>query len=195
MATAPAVERLFFGHGPVSIGVSSRYQTTDRERPLIAAEDVEAADRLADLLHSLSFVATRQQIEPDQAELPDGDAVVVCGPKSAPVGPFLLKADPALRMVQAGARWWIEEIATGARRGSPVDEPVPESGVSPACIQADAASPLGRLATAGVRGRRHTQTDSAPMRELGSSRRSSGDENAARQTSRRQEHRDGAIRA
>ncbi|MFI5591212.1 hypothetical protein ACIA5G_39600 [Amycolatopsis sp. NPDC051758] len=128
MKTAPAVERLFFGHGPVSIGVPFRYQTTDRERPLIAAEDVETADRLADLLRSLSFVVTRQQIEPDQTELPHGDTMVVCGPKSAPVGAFLLEADPALRMVQAGSRWCIEEIASGARHGSPADEPVPESG-------------------------------------------------------------------
>lgn len=128
MKTAPAVERLFFGHGPVSIGVPYRYQTTDRERPLIAAEDAEAVDQLAELLGSLSFATSRLQIEPDRAELPDGDAVVVCGPKSAPIGALLLEADPALRMVQQGSRWWIEEVATGARHGSPADERVPESG-------------------------------------------------------------------
>src|SRR5687767_3762361 len=36
---APRPERALFGIGPVSIGVPYRYQTTDRERPLIAAED------------------------------------------------------------------------------------------------------------------------------------------------------------
>jgi hypothetical protein len=128
MKTAPAAERLFYGHGPVSISVPFRYQTTDRERPLIAAEDAEAADQLAELLHSLSFVVTRRQIEPEQAALPDGDAVVVCGPKSAPVGAHLLEADPALRMVQSGSRWWVEEVGTGVRHGSPADEPTPQTG-------------------------------------------------------------------
>ncbi|HEY3691621.1 MAG TPA: hypothetical protein VGL46_15215 [Pseudonocardiaceae bacterium] len=128
MKTAPAVERIFFGHGPVSIGVPYRYQTIDRERPLMAAEDVEAADQLAELLNSLSFITARHQIEPDQTELPTGDAVVVCGPKSAPVGALLLEADPALRMTEDESRWWIEEVATGTRHGSPADEPGSESG-------------------------------------------------------------------
>ncbi len=128
MKKAPVVERLFFGHGPVSIGVPYRYQTTDRERPLIAAEDAETADQLAELLSAMAFVTTRHQIEPDRETLPDGDAVVVCGPKSAPIGASLLEADPALRMTQHGSRWWIEEVVTGTRHGSPADESSPQAG-------------------------------------------------------------------
>ena len=42
-STAPGPERAFFGVGPVAVGVPFRYQTTDRERPLIAAEDAKTA--------------------------------------------------------------------------------------------------------------------------------------------------------
>ncbi|OLZ50321.1 hypothetical protein BS330_29100 [Amycolatopsis keratiniphila subsp. nogabecina] len=128
MKTAPVLERIVFGHGPVSIGVPYRYQTIDRERPLIAAEDVETADQLAELLDSLSFVTTRRQIEPDETELPAGDTVIVCGPKSAPVGGSLIAADPALRMIRHESRWWIEETATGRRHGSPIDDATPGTG-------------------------------------------------------------------
>src|ERR1044071_7121188 len=49
-STAPDPERALFGVGPVSIGVPWRYQTTDRERPLIAAEDAETGESLEQLL-------------------------------------------------------------------------------------------------------------------------------------------------
>ncbi|MET9260517.1 hypothetical protein [Amycolatopsis sp. NPDC004079] len=128
MKNAPPRERIFFGDGPVRLGVPYRYQTLDRERPVIAAEDAEAAETLTELLGSMSLLAKRYQIEPDRENLPDGDVVLVCGPKSAPVGNTLLQDDPALDMVEHGGRWWIEETATGARHGSPADEPSPEQG-------------------------------------------------------------------
>jgi hypothetical protein len=62
--SAPSVERAFFGVGPVSVGVPFRYQVTDRERPLIAAEDAESGDQVEKLLVSLGFAVTRFQIEP-----------------------------------------------------------------------------------------------------------------------------------
>ena len=122
MKTAPAAERLIFGIGPVTIGVPYRYQTTDRARPLIAAEDAETAELVAELLGSLSFETARDHIDPSLATLPSGDAVIICGPKSAPVAASLLAADPALRMVEHDQRWWIEEVATGERHGSPTDD-------------------------------------------------------------------------
>ncbi|MGW4590608.1 hypothetical protein [Amycolatopsis thermoflava] len=73
---APAAERAFFGVGPVSIGVPYRYQTTDRERPLIAAEDAETANQLEALLTALSLATSRYQIEPDRTEPPAGDTIV-----------------------------------------------------------------------------------------------------------------------
>lgn len=121
-STAPGPERVLFGVGPVSIGVPYRYQTTDRERPLIAAEDAQTGEQLEQLLAALSLAVTRFQIEPDRAELPAGDSVVVCGPKSAPIGADLLADDPMLTMVKDDGRWWLEHVPTGERFGSPADD-------------------------------------------------------------------------
>lgn len=126
-STAPGPERIFFGVGPVSLGVPYRYQTTDRERPLIAAEDAQTADQLEQLLGTLSLTVDRYQIEPDRTEIPEGDAIVVCGPKSAPIGADLLASDPMMTMVEDSGRWWIEHRDTGDRYGSPVDDTKPES--------------------------------------------------------------------
>lgn len=122
-STAPRRERVFFGVGPVSVGIPWRYQTTDRERPLIAAEDAQTGEELERLFDSLALAFTRYQIEPDRAEPPAGDGVVVCGPKSAPIGAALLADDPALGMVEAEDRWWIENQQSGERHSSPADGP------------------------------------------------------------------------
>lgn len=124
-STAPGAERVFFGVGPVSIGVPYRYQTTDRERPLIAAEDAATGEQLEQLLGALSLAVTRYQIEPDRTEVPDGDTVVVCGPKSAPISAELLARDPALMFENVEGRWWVTHRDTGARHGSPADEAEP----------------------------------------------------------------------
>ncbi|MBA0124243.1 hypothetical protein H0B56_01665 [Haloechinothrix sp. YIM 98757] len=124
-STAPGPERAFFGVGPVSVGVPYRYQSTDRERPLIAAEDAQTADDLEQLLTSLALTVERYQIAPDRTDLPDADGVVVCGPKSAPVGADLLSRDPMLAITQEAGRWWIEHRTTGERHGSPSDEASP----------------------------------------------------------------------
>jgi hypothetical protein len=124
-SSAPGPERAFFGVGPVSIGIPYRYQTTDRERPLIAAEDAQTGEELEHLLGTMALAVTRYQIEPDRTELPKGDGIVVCGPKSAPVGADLLAKDPALRMIKDDGRWWIEHQGTGERFGSPTDDEKP----------------------------------------------------------------------
>ena len=121
-STAPGPERALFGVGPVSIGVPYRYRTTDRERPLIAAEDAQTGEELEQLLTALAFAVTRYQIEPTRTEPPVGDTVVICGPKSAPVGAELMGRDPALRMSEVDGRWWINDKRTRKRIGSPTDE-------------------------------------------------------------------------
>ncbi|MFI5589819.1 hypothetical protein ACIA5G_32550 [Amycolatopsis sp. NPDC051758] len=121
-STAPGPERAFFGVGPVAIGVPWRYQTTDRERPLIAAEDAQTGERLERLVESLSLAVTRFQIEPDREALPDGDAIVVCGPKSAPVAANLMERDPVLSMIKDSGRWWIQHEQSGERYSSPADD-------------------------------------------------------------------------
>jgi hypothetical protein len=120
--TAPLPERAFFGTGPVSIGIPYRYRVTDRERPLIAAEDAQTGEQLEHLLTSLAFAVTRYQIEPERTDPPPGDTVVVCGPKSAVVGAALMARDPALGMTESAGRWLIEDRRAGQVIGSPADE-------------------------------------------------------------------------
>lgn len=106
--SAAEAQRLFFGVGPVSVGIPYRYQVTDRSRPLIAAEDAATGDQLESLLVALSFTVDRYQVGPDTADLREGDGVVVCGPKSAPVAEDLLGEDPVAALVKDEGRWWFE---------------------------------------------------------------------------------------
>ncbi|MGW5791000.1 sigma factor-like helix-turn-helix DNA-binding protein [Saccharopolyspora sp. NPDC003752] len=125
--SAADVQRVFFGVGPVSIGIPYRYQVTDRERPLIAAEDAETGEQLEALLTALAFTVDRYQIGPETGVARDGDGVVVCGPKSAPIGAALLAEDPVATLVKDDGRWWFEHRESGQRFGSPADEPDPEN--------------------------------------------------------------------
>lgn len=120
-SSAPARERAFFGVGPVSIGIPLRYGVTDRQRPLIAAEDAKTADETARLLSSYGLATSRFEIQPDAATLPSGDLVVICGPKSAPAAARLLAADPSLDIGHDGGRWRITSRMTGERWESPAD--------------------------------------------------------------------------
>lgn len=126
-STAPQQERAFFGVGPVSVGIPWRYRTTDRERPLIAAEDAQTGKELSRLLDGLALDVEEYQIEPDRTEPPVGDGVVVCGPKSALIGAALMSVDPVLGMIDDGERWWIEHLPSRKRYGSPSDERQPRS--------------------------------------------------------------------
>lgn len=125
-SAGPRLERALFGVGPVSIGIPYRYRTTDRTRPLIAAEDAQTGEDLERLLEALALAVSRYQIEPTRTTPPEGDTIVVCGPKSAPIGANLLARDPALHIVEDEGRWWIEDLRTGDRIGSPTDDDPPQ---------------------------------------------------------------------
>ncbi|MGY6658671.1 hypothetical protein ACXIZN_41585 [Amycolatopsis sp. TRM77291] len=125
LANDPAKHRVFFGSDTVRVAYPLRHLSTDRERPMIAAEDAATANTLATLLEGLDLEVDRVAIEPGHRELPDADTIVVCGPKSAPVAARLLERDPALAMIEDGGRWWIEETGSSTRRGSPADQPEP----------------------------------------------------------------------
>jgi len=62
--SAPARERAFFGVGPVSIGIPLRYGVTDRQRPLIAAEDAKTGEEIARLLGGYGLAVSRFEIRP-----------------------------------------------------------------------------------------------------------------------------------
>ena len=120
--SAPARERAFFGVGPVSVGIPLRYGVTDRPRPLIAAEDAKTADETARLLAGYGLTVSRFEIPPDATELPAGDLVVICGPKSAHAAARLLATDPVLDVRQDGGRWRITSRTSGEHWESPADD-------------------------------------------------------------------------
>lgn len=120
-STAPAAARALFGVGPVTIVTPYRYQVADREHPLLAAEDVAAAEAAKELLESFDFVTRSAQIGPDDTELPSGDLFVICGPKSSPAVTRLLKADPRLTIARDGDGWFVEDRQTQDRHRSPSD--------------------------------------------------------------------------
>ncbi|MCX2733505.1 hypothetical protein OOZ19_24950 [Saccharopolyspora sp. NFXS83] len=124
---AAGPERVIFGVGPVSVGIPYRYQVTDRERPLIAAEDSATQAQFEDLLGAMRFAVDKFHVGPETEELPSGDALVVCGPKSAPVAGALLAEDERAALVKDGGRWWFEHRPTGKRYGSPADDDEPKS--------------------------------------------------------------------
>jgi hypothetical protein len=122
--TAPGPERAFFGIGPVSIGVPLRYGTDDRERTYIDASDSTAQERMESMLAGLTLTGRRFAIRPTLDRPPAGDAVVICGPKSAPIGAKLLCEDQYLGFARNGDRWCITDTVTGMRHGSPYgDDP------------------------------------------------------------------------
>lgn len=90
---------------------------------VIAAEDSATVDQLETVLADHALASSRVTIAPDTTEPPAGDAIVVCGPKSAPVGSWLLDRDPCLGMVEEDGMWSVLDRTTGQRHPSPGDGP------------------------------------------------------------------------
>lgn len=119
--TAPAPERAFYGVGPITVAIPGR--RLGRRRDLVSAsDDDETADILVAELHRLAFTAERVRIDPEESWSPAGDAIVVCGPASAPVAAELLAADPVLGFEYLPNDLWVlERKDTGQRFVSPMD--------------------------------------------------------------------------
>ena len=110
------------------VGVPLREGTDDRMRSYVDAADLAAQADTETLLGTLALSAELFTIPPDMADLPEGDAVIICGPKSAPIGADLLERDPKLGMVRDDGRWWIVDKATDERFGSPLGDQPPGQG-------------------------------------------------------------------
>ncbi|MGF1664599.1 MAG: hypothetical protein ACFCVG_19405 [Kineosporiaceae bacterium] len=123
---APPAARALFGVGPVQVWTPAR--AVGRSLPVVATEDALTAQEITRLLDALGFTSTQHHIPPAGDWSPDGDAVVVCGPKSHPVAARWIAADPALDLVARDGRWRIVERATGTEHTSPMDDPEDDSG-------------------------------------------------------------------
>ncbi|MEU7634339.1 sigma-70 family RNA polymerase sigma factor [Nocardia sp. NPDC049220] len=118
--SAPPPERAFFGVGPVALGIPRRFGHEEgRERAYFDESDDQVAKVLDGESGRLSLSINRFPIQPDTESPPDGDSIIVCGPKSAPVGKNLLEADTSLSFERDDAGWWIVDSHTGQRHGSP----------------------------------------------------------------------------
>lgn len=118
--SAPPPERAFFGVGPVAIGVPRRIGVEEgRERAYIDSNDEAARDHLLRKLGELSLATTQFGIRPDTADVPSGDCIIVCGPKSAPVARHLLQDDPLLAFDRTEAGWAIVDNRGDGRHYSP----------------------------------------------------------------------------
>ncbi len=126
--SGPAIERAFFGVGPIELGVPFRH-IDDRDHPLIAAEDLAARDQLTDVLSGLAFHVEHSGILPDSPWRPSGaDVIAICGPKSSTMMQELYESDPALAWVKDAEqdRWLLQDRQVGTRFESPMDDVQPE---------------------------------------------------------------------
>ncbi|MEU6829940.1 sigma factor-like helix-turn-helix DNA-binding protein [Nocardia beijingensis] len=119
-SSAPKPERAFFGVGPVSVGIPRRIGFEEgRERAFFDTADQAAQKSIQAILEQLSLSYNEFAIEPESSEVPAGDVVVICGPKSAPVARSLLDTDPVLDFERTDDGWWITDARTGQRHESP----------------------------------------------------------------------------
>ncbi|MEV0061259.1 sigma-70 family RNA polymerase sigma factor [Nocardia sp. NPDC050718] len=118
--SAPPPERAFFGVGPVAIGVPRRIGLEEgRERAFIDSNDEATRDSLQRKLSDLSLTTTQFGINPDTEQVPAGDCIIVCGPKSAPVARHLLADDPLLAFDRSESGWSIIDRREDGRHFSP----------------------------------------------------------------------------
>lgn len=119
-SSAPREERAFFGVGPVAVGIPRRFGLEDgRERPFIDANDQATQSALEGTLGRLVLAVEGFTIDPDREDLPEGDCIIVCGPKSAPIARRLLEGDSILGFERDDDGWWITDSRTGLRHSSP----------------------------------------------------------------------------
>ncbi|TLF75305.1 sigma-70 family RNA polymerase sigma factor [Nocardia cyriacigeorgica] len=119
-ATAPPLERAFFGVGPVAVGIPRRLGFEEgRERSFFDAAYRMTQATVEQILTELALASSSFAIDPDTADLPAGDAVIVCGPKSAPIARTLLADDAAIGFDQDAQGWCIVDSRTGRRHHSP----------------------------------------------------------------------------
>ncbi|QDP95079.1 hypothetical protein FOE78_03370 [Microlunatus elymi] len=147
--SAPPVERALFGMGPVTVAVPIR-PVPDRDLGMIAAEDTRSAEAITEALRKLSLDVEHYEI-PASGELDfDGDAVIICGPKSSAEAAELIAADPHFTFApDRDGRWSIRETPTERTYESPLDND-PETHRDVAYLSVRTTDDSRRLLVAGV---------------------------------------------
>src|SRR6266545_2339710 len=109
----PAPEGAFFGRSPLRIATPLKREER-RARPVVAAEDVAAAQRLGELARSLGFDVEYEQIPLNGAiDLNRDGLIVICGPRISRDVAGVLETDPVLRFKKLRSGWALEDRTTG----------------------------------------------------------------------------------
>jgi hypothetical protein len=121
--TGPAPEGAFLGSGSVVI-VTPLKREARNARPVVAMEDVAAADRLSALARSVGLEVSQEHVGLDgKIDLDRPGLIVICGPRLSTVMADLFAADPVLKWEQApDGPWALRDTATGMLYRSGADE-------------------------------------------------------------------------
>ncbi|WDZ85389.1 sigma-70 family RNA polymerase sigma factor [Micromonospora cathayae] len=123
----PAPEGAFLGSGRVVIATPLKKEAI-RSRPVVAIEDVAAAQRLGELARSLGLEPSFEHVPADGAvDLNRPNLVVICGPRISEPVARVLAQDPILQFERASdGTWTLVDRTTGTvhRSGQDQDPPV-----------------------------------------------------------------------
>lgn len=127
-AAGPPPERSFLGTDIVTIAIPAR-PVPGRVLPVVAAEDLRAAEELAAFARSLGLETSVVHIPPDgPISFDAAELIVICGPKNSPDARALLDQNPLYDIREENdGRWAIVDRASGQRFLSPLDDDA-ESG-------------------------------------------------------------------
>lgn len=127
-SSGPAPEGAFLGAGQVVIATPLKQEAVNA-RPVLAAEDFAASQRIGELARTVGLDVQFEQIPLGGAfDLNRGSLVVICGPRlSAAIGEALGQ-DPALQFEKQGSGpWTLRDLHTGETYRSGADLESPES--------------------------------------------------------------------
>ena len=119
----PPPEGYFLGSGEMVI-VTPLKQDAIQARPVVAVEDVTAAQRLAELAQSLGMRSRHEHVSPSgDVDLNRPNLVVICGPRISAAVADVLAQDAAITFDRApDGPWTLRDHRTGATYRSGWDD-------------------------------------------------------------------------
>lgn len=125
--TGPAPEGAFLGVGTVTVVTPLRLDP-ERNRPVVALDDMRSGKRLEDLARSFGLTVASDNVSVDgQIDLNRPGLLVICGPRMAEAMRTAYDTDPVIRWERDDLGWLLRDTRTDVayRSGSQVDPPKP----------------------------------------------------------------------
>ncbi|MFD8533870.1 hypothetical protein ACFV0L_41325 [Streptosporangium canum] len=130
LSSGPAPERAFFGAKaqPVIVAVGQKLEADKaKPGPVVSTNDMEAYDKLRDLVEDLGLKSTYEVIKPPGSVRLNRDGlVIICGPRLSPLIAQILEVDDRLGFAKDDEGWHLVDQAAGITYRSPED--IDESG-------------------------------------------------------------------